>query len=342
MPLKGHDRASAGERHPIRGKVVVGFFIAAWITSSVVSLFLANSLLKGAEIGEDVFTVWQLACSIMYGLLGTKVLRLHRLSELSRKQVRAIVPLSIAYLVKELLKYASLGRVSVNLFNTIRSLGPMFSITLEILFFKHYPTGGILLALLPIVLGVTATSIDEMHASLQTSGIFVQGLGLVAAIASTAINNAQNIYSKVLFGQKRIDPFSLQIYLSAISLLMIIPCKVTTSLSVGGVSNVQQMFFPSRSTSLMLLLCGFINFLSSQLAFSTLHMISPVSYSVSNTFKRIIITGTAVTMFGERLSILNGLGIATSIVGVFFYERAVRSYKQAKLYETGHETKTIV
>mmetsp|Transcript_38485 Transcript_38485/g.151884 ORF Transcript_38485/g.151884 Transcript_38485/m.151884 type:complete len:137 (+) Transcript_38485:153-563(+) len=120
MPLKGHDRASAGERHPIRGKVVVGFFIAAWITSSVVSLFLANSLLKGAEIGEDVFTVWQLACSIMYGLLGTKVLRLHRLSELSRKQVRAIVPLSIAYLVKELLKYASLGRVSVNLFNTIR------------------------------------------------------------------------------------------------------------------------------------------------------------------------------------------------------------------------------
>lgn len=367
----------------IRNELYVGVYLMSWIISSVLSLFFSNHLLKNSGIGEDVFTLWQLACSVIYGLLFTKVLRLHPLAELTRTQLRAVVPLSLAYLVKELLKYASLGRVSVNLFNTIRvsyprnpekkrklrtlrrlnlqqltrvyrycslyfcthlrqSSGPFFSIILEIVFLKHFPTNGMVFALIPIIGGVAATSLDEMQAAGESMQLVVYGIGLFSAVASTAINNAQNIYSKILFGQKRIDPTSLQIYLSAISFLMVMPYKTTTSLTSGGMANMSIVLFPNMNLCLQLLVCGFTNFLAAQLAFSTLHLISPVSYSVSNTFKRIVITILAVTVFHERLTLLNGAGIATSIVGVFFYERAVRSYKQAKLYEINHDSRTRV
>jgi len=340
--LDGGKRGRVGAAK-MREKLSVMAYLSAWIMSSVVSLFYANQLLKNnRQIGEDVFTVWQLACSVLYGLIFTKVCRMHELTELTRDQVRAIIPLSLAYLIKELLKYASLGRVSVNLFNTIRSLGPFFSIVLEITFMKHYPTSGMVGALAPIIGGVAATSLDEMNVAVDSSQLFVYGVGLIAAITSTAINNAQNIYSKILFGQKKIDPISLQIYLSAMSFLMIMPYKATSSLTFGGVDSLMATLFPSRQLCVQLAICGFINFLASQMAFSTLHKISPVSYSVSNTFKRVVITVGAVLVFNERLSFLNGAGIATSIFGVFLYERAVRSYKQARLYEQHHEPRTTV
>ncbi len=49
-------------------------------------------------------------------------------------------------------------------------------------------------------------------------------------------------------------------------------------------------------------LAGFISFVSSQLAFNTLNRISPLSYSVVNTFKRVCFAVTAIFYLGEQQS----------------------------------------
>ncbi|CDF36724.1 unnamed protein product [Chondrus crispus] len=317
----------------------VASFISGWFIFSLTSLFLAKHVLHVFEINEAVFTLWQFASSVLFGLLFTKGLGMHKLAVLSKQQLRAVVPLSAAFLIKEVLKYASLARVSVNLVNTIRSLGPLFNVCLELFFFGHRPQMSVVWALLPIIIGVALTSIDEIHSASVTSAELVTALlGFLAAVTSTAINNAQNIYSKILFGRERIDPVSLQIYLSAISLILMSPGSVAQLAYHIFTSDApaHSFFAPSWGVAAGLALAGFVNFVSSQLAFNTLHLISPLSYSVANTFKRVCIAVIAIFYFNERLSLVNGVGIGISIGGVFIYERKSRALKEARMYRRTH------
>ncbi|PXF42622.1 Phosphoenolpyruvate/phosphate translocator 2, chloroplastic [Gracilariopsis chorda] len=321
--------------HSFLPRVKVALFISGWFTFSLASLFFAKHVLNVYEINEAIFTLWQFASSVLFGLLFTKVLRIRPLAVLTRAQMRAVVPLSAAFLVKEVLKYASLARVSVNLVNTIRSLGPLFNVLLELLFFGHRPPISVVWALFPIILGVALTSVDEIHsASVSSAELLVAIIGFTAAVLSTAINNAQNIYSKVLFGKERIDPVSLQIYLSAISLAIMSPGSLA-QLAYHVVAHdlpAHKFLAPSWPVAAGLALAGFVNFAASQLAFNTLNLISPLSYSVANTFKRVCIAVIAIFYFNERLSVVNGVGIIISIVGVFIYERKSRALKEAKMY----------
>jgi solute carrier family 35, member E1 len=314
--------------------------MAGWFVTSLASLFCAKHILHNYPVNEAVFTLSQFTSSVLIGLAFTKVLRLHPLASLSAAQLRAVLPLAAAFLVKEMLKYMAIARVSVNLVNTVRSLGPLFSIALERVALRHSPPRAVVLSIIPTIIGVALTSYDEMNATSSAGLSFVVFLvGLSAAVVSTAINQSQNIYSKILFGQERIDPVSLQIYLSAMSLAIMAPYTIVHSLYEytalsASVSSHFTFAPPSLHVAGILFGAGFINFLSSQLAFSTLALISPVSYSVANTFKRVCIAVIAIAVFGEHLSPVNGIGIAVSIAGVFAYEKASRDYKQSKLYRS--------
>lgn len=315
-------------------RLKVAIFMSLWFVFSVASLFVAKHVLHIYHLNEAVFTLCQFALSVLFGLTFTVVLRMHRLTKLSSSQLRAIIPLSLTFLVKEILKYAALSRVSVNLVNTIRSLGPMFNVLIEFVFLGHRPQQSLLWALLPIILGVALTSIDEMHVASASNSLLVTVVGFAAAILSTAINNGQNVYSKILFGRERIDPVSLQIYLSAISLFFMSPFTFGQLIYQAWQSgHVWHSFLiPSWPILLGLVVAGFVNFIASQLAFNTLQLVSPLTYSVANTFKRVAIAVIAIFYFSERLSVINGVGIAVSIMGIFVYERKARVLRELKHY----------
>lgn len=318
----------------VASRLKVAMFITLWFIFSVASLFIAKHVLHVHRLNEAIFTLWQFALSVIFGLIFTKIFRVHTLASLSIQQLRSIVPLSVTFLVKELLKYAALSRVSVNLVNTIRSLGPIFNVCLEYFFLGHIPQRPILYVLTPIVIGVALTSIDEIHVASTSNSLVVALVGFLAAVFSTAINIGQNIYSKILFGREKINPVSLQIYLSAISFLLMSPF---TLLQLGYQSYsapIASHFLapPAPPVLASLILAGFVNFVASQLAFSTLRLVSPLSYSVANTFKRVAIAVIAIVYFSERLSVINAVGISVSIIGIFFYERKARALRQARQY----------
>lgn len=317
------------------GRLKITSFLSFWFVFSVASLFVAKHVLHVYKLNEAIFSLWQFALSVTFGLTFTKIFRFHPLATLTSSQLHSIVPLSTTFLIKELLKYAALSRVSVNLVNTIRSLGPLFNVILEYLCLGYRPQPKVLYALTPIIIGVTLTSFDEFHVASISDSLLIAVVGCVAAILSTAINIGQNMYSKILFGRDKIDPVSLQIYLSAISFVIMSPFTCIQlfyqSLREGRLSH--EFAIPPRPVITALVAAGFINFLASQFAFNTLNLISPLSYSVANTFKRVAIAVIAIFYFNERLSTVNGIGIVISIVGIFIYERQSRSQKEAHQYK---------
>mgnify|MGYP003492356398 CR=1 FL=1 len=81
----------------------------------------------------------------------------------------------------------AIARVSVNLVNTVRSLGPLFSIAIERIALHHTPPRAVVLSIIPTILGVALTSYDEMNANSSAGLSFVIFLvGLSAAVVSTA------------------------------------------------------------------------------------------------------------------------------------------------------------
>ena len=66
------------------------------------------------------------------------------------------------------------------------------------------------------------------------------------------------------------------------------------------------------------------NVLQHFISLSVLVLITPVSHSVMNSLKRVVVITISVLYFRNTVSGLNGLGICLALGGVLLYERSVR------------------
>ena len=64
-----------------------------------------------------------------------------------------------------------------------------------------------------------------------------------------------------------------------------------------------------------------------QFAFNTLQRVTPVSHGVCNVVKRVVIIGTSVVFFGNKLTDKTKLGTAIALIGTYLYTEATKRYK---------------
>ncbi|WOL17513.1 phosphoenolpyruvate/phosphate translocator 1, chloroplastic-like [Canna indica] len=263
---------------------------------------------------------YPLTITLLQFTIGTSIVlfmwttNLYKRPKVSASQLAAILPLAVVHTMGNLFTNMSLGKVAVSFTHTIKAMEPFFSVILSALFLGELPTIWVLMSLVPIVGGVALASLTE--ASFNWAGFW-------SAMASNLTFQSRNVLSKKVMVKKEesLDNVNLFSIITIMSLFLLAPAtlflegvKITPSYLQSAGLNVKQIYLRS-------LLAGLCFHAYQQVSYMILARVSPVTHSVGNCVKRVVVIVTSVLFFRTPVSPVNALGTGVALGGVFMYSR---------------------
>ncbi|CAK9224535.1 unnamed protein product [Sphagnum troendelagicum] len=243
-------------------------------------------------------------------------------SSISQNQLLAILPLACVHTLGNLFTNMSLGKVAVSFTHTIKAMEPFFSVLLSAAFLGEVPNPLVVATLVPIVGGVALASLTE--ASFNWAGF-------LSAMASNVTFQSRNVLSKKLMVKKEgsLDNINLFSIITLMSFFLLTPA----TLLVEGVrftpSYLQAAGLDVKVVATRALLAGICFHSYQQVSYMILAKVTPVTHSVGNCVKRVIVIVTSVLFFRTPVSTVNALGTGIALTGVFAYSQ-VKSKKGDK------------
>merc|ERR1719427_609330 len=199
--------------------------------------------------------------------------------------------------------------VAVSFSETIKSSAPLFTAITAYFLLGEYSGVYVNLSLIPIMSGLAISTSTEISFNMT---------GFLAAISNNILDCIQNVFSKKLLSSEdhRFSPLELQFYTSVAATFIQIPFWFTLMDMHQKIGSIE------RYTMWMLLFNGVVFYAQSLFAYSLMSLISPVTFSVSNTVKRAGLIWFSVLVFGNSVTVLGAFGTFLVIFGVFLYQRA--------------------
>ena len=157
-------------------------------------------------------------------------------------------------------------------------------------------------------------------------------LGFITAMISNLTFGFRAVWSKKAMSEIRdLSSTAIYAYTTLISVFICAPgVFVFESSRLGaGIANAISIL-GSQAFYTQLVTVGLLYHLYNQFAFNTLSRVSPVSHGVCNVVKRIVIIGSSVVFFGNRLSTQTQVGTVVALLGTWLYTEAVKRNKAEK------------
>jgi solute carrier family 35 protein E1 len=139
----------------------------------------------------------------------------------------------------------------------------------------------------------------------------------------------QNIFSKKVLKDTGIHHLRLLHVLGRLALFLFTPVWIFSDLS-SVMSHTAIKNLDYRVIAL-LFTDGVLNWLQNILAFSVLHLVTPLTYAVASASKRIFVIALSLFVLGNPVTWTNIFGMTLAILGVLAYNRA-------KYFQRVHKT----
>ncbi|XP_065177747.1 solute carrier family 35 member E2A-like [Sycon ciliatum] len=303
------------------GLMKAPLYIVIWYIFSACTLFLNKYILTFLEGDPDMVGYTQIVTTTLCGCMQVYIPRLYYYrspqSQVMQSPAHAkkyttfyrdMLLLGIMRVGSVVLGLVSLKSVAVSFTETIKASAPLFTVVMAWLMLGEISGVYVNFSLLPIMVGLILTSYTELS---------FQAVGFLAALLNNILDCIQNVFSKKLLSNlQAYTPTELQFYSSVAA----VSIQVPVWFSLRGLS-----LYKEHMTWWMagcLLLDGLCFHLQSIAAYYVVSVISPVSFSVSNTVKRALLTVLSVIIFGNKITVLTLLGTVMVIGGVFVYNSA--------------------
>ncbi|KAL4443710.1 hypothetical protein ABPG75_011447 [Micractinium tetrahymenae] len=233
-------------------------------------------------------------------------------------------PLAAVHTLGNMLTNISLGAVAVSFTHTIKALEPMFSVLLSALFLGEKPTLPVVAALVPIIGGVVLASTSELSFTWK---------GFLSAMGSNLTFQSRNVLSKKFMtkGKGSMDSINTFSVITIVSFLLLTPVALLTE---GLVFTPEAMAAMGIAEPLLVMkrafLAGICFHAYQQVSYMILQRVSPVTHSIGNSVKRVVVIASSILVFRNPVTQQNLIGTAIALAGVFAYSQVKRIKPKTK------------
>ncbi|XWS19449.1 hypothetical protein CRYUN_Cryun31cG0016900 [Craigia yunnanensis] len=169
------------------------------------------------------------------------------------------------------------------------------------------------LSLLPIIGGCALSAVTELNFNMT---------GFMGAMISNLAFVFRNIFSKKGMKGKSVSGMNYYACLSMLSLLILTPFAIAVEgpqLWVVGWQKAVSQIGPNFVW--WVVAQSVFYHLYNQVSYMSLDQISPLTFSIGNTMKRISVIVSSIIIFHTPVQPVNALGAAIAILGTFFYSQ---------------------
>ncbi|RVW99670.1 Glucose-6-phosphate/phosphate translocator 1, chloroplastic [Vitis vinifera] len=233
---------------------------------------------------------------------------------------------AVAHTIGHVAATVSMSKVAVSFTHIIKSGEPAFSVLVSrFLLGESFPTS-VYFSLIPIIGGCALAAVTELNFNM---------IGFMGAMISNLAFVFRNIFSKRGMKGKSVSGMNYYACLSIMSLLILTPFAIAVEgpqmWAAGWQNAVSQIGphfvcegakFPVFPTQLWVAAQSVFYHLYNQVSYMSLDEISPLTFSIGNTMKRISVIVSSIIIFHTPVQPINALGAAIAILGTFLYSQA--------------------
>ncbi|XP_018473022.1 glucose-6-phosphate/phosphate translocator 1, chloroplastic-like [Raphanus sativus] len=227
---------------------------------------------------------------------------------------KTLFPVAVAHTIGHVAATVSMSKVAVSFTHIIKSGEPAFSVLVSRFLLGETFPASVYLSLIPIIGGCALSALTELNFNM---------IGFMGAMISNLAFVFRNIFSKKGMKGKSVSGMNYYACLSMLSLLILTPFAI----AVEG----PQMWIDGWQKALSDIGPQFVGWVAAQsvfyhlynqVSYMSLDQISPLTFSVGNTMKRISVIVSSIIIFRTPVQPVNALGAAIAILGTFLYSQA--------------------
>eukprot|EP00429_Kryptoperidinium_foliaceum_P087946 CAMPEP_0176186972 /NCGR_PEP_ID=MMETSP0121_2-20121125/2148_1 /TAXON_ID=160619 /ORGANISM="Kryptoperidinium foliaceum, Strain CCMP 1326" /LENGTH=401 /DNA_ID=CAMNT_0017525479 /DNA_START=44 /DNA_END=1249 /DNA_ORIENTATION=- len=321
-----------------------GFMSLIWNESTKLSIYLAiwycgniyynifnkkacNALGKSAHGGSNLH--WALsAVQLLVGVLlvfPMWLTGLRKAPELTADNWKELAPVGLFASLSHAFSVLSMSAGAVSFGQIVKAGEPVFAAATNAVLLKDIDHPMVYAALLPIIGGVGIASLKELSFTWTA---------LIAASAANQAAALKNVVSKGVMKKpwaKALGGQNTYAVVTILALLFTLP--FVAFFDVKDMADVYQQV-QNAGTGMDVLkysvLSGLAFYMYNEASFLALERLSPVTHSVANTLKRVIIIVASCIVFKTPMSKEGMLGSGVAVAGTLLYSLAKGQYSKGK------------
>ncbi|KAK8633493.1 hypothetical protein V6N13_014338 [Hibiscus sabdariffa] len=293
-------------------RVKIGIYFATWWALNVVFNIYNKKVLNVYPFPWLTSTL-SLACGSLMMLVSWAT-RIAEPPKIDLDFWKVLFPVAVAHTIGHVAATVSMSKVAVSFTHIIKSGEPAFSVIVSrFLLGESFPPA-VYLSLLPIIGGCGLAALTELNFNMT---------GFMGAMISNLAFVFRNIFSKKGMKGTSVSGMNYYACLSMLSLLILTPFAIAVEgphLWAAGWKEAVSLVGPQFIW--WVAAQSIFYHLYNQVSYMSLDQISPLTFSIGNTMKRISVIVSSIIIFHTPVQPINALGAAIAILGTFLYSQA--------------------